>query len=306
LKGTFFVIKNILGAMALAIATISLSACGGGGSTPVSTPITSQSSSKGTVKVSFSVSKPVTASAAANTKHVDFVDKNSSSYNIYLNTASVASGAIAASNPACTAQSGGGYSCSVTFAAPVGSDTIGVILEDSTDYVLSDGETTSNIASGSNAVSVTLNGVATNAFVIPISSTSPNSVTMGIPVSGNFEIADHYLLDGAQDDIITQPGTYSNGPITMVETDSSGILTITGGSVSAPSIFGNNPFTLACTAPGTATVALETGGSGVGSVFGFPYTSSNYPATGTVLWNATVDCNSPASVGVIIDGKTHK
>jgi hypothetical protein len=294
--------NKILGALALCSFLI-LPACGGGGSTPglVSTPVTSQSSSKGTVKVSFVVAKPTTASTSASTKHTDFVDSvNSASYNIYLNTASVASGAIGASNPACVAQTppATGYACSVSFAAPVGSDTIGVILEDSTGYVLSDGETTSNITSGSNTVAVTLGGVATSANVIPISNISPNSVTMGLPVSGYIQPVDHdyYTIGG--------PGNYSDGPLVLVETDSSGILTLTGTSMAAPVNGGNNPFTLACNAPGTATVAVKTGNQyNFGPVFGFPYTASNYPAGSATLWSATITCNSPASVNVTIDGK---
>jgi hypothetical protein len=295
--------KNISLGLAL-VSIMALAACGGGGSTPGTGTSVIPQSKTAKVTVSFSASSSTSKSASTSAVHSDFVSNYSSSYDILLNGAPVASGAIGSSNPDCTAPTppATAYSCSVSFNAPVGSDTFGVVLEDSANQVLSDNQVTDTIVSGSNTVPITLNAVAAKAFVIP-GYNVPSTPTVGTPYSSYVQFVDAYTTSGGlQGDVINGPGTFSNGPLYLVETDPTPILTFSS-PITSPSSSGQNTFTYTCTGPGTANIEwVTTGGSG--PVLGFVYTSANYPVAGTVLWSSTVTCQASGSATIIISKKT--
>ena len=137
--------------LALACAAALLQACGGGGggstSPAVRQPGTSVAgpSQAGTLALTFAPQSSATASAARRSPR--FVSPDAATAAISINGGSATSYNVGPTSALCTTASNT-RTCTIPLTAPIGQDTIGVML-------LSGGATAALLGSGSNSVTVT-------------------------------------------------------------------------------------------------------------------------------------------------------
>lgn len=167
-------------------------------------------------------------------------------------------------------------------------------------YVLTEGQTTLNLQSGTNATStLVLRGVLQSAYLCD-AACDGQAGTYG----ANGYAIKVYVADEAGDaipfqkDASNNPVPFDNGSYQIVEADNNNVVTITqpGTTYNTPgtddhdSLFGEN-ITIACNKVGTTNVeaVLVAGGPSSGSVSGFTYTANNYTAAGSVLGSVGSD-----------------
>jgi hypothetical protein len=314
-----------LAAVALAAG---LSACSGGGggsgapAAPISAPFVA---STGTLSLSFTVATTTapsvsSSSAARAPRYVSpgtaslalydgatlmYVANASSSANlttVYANpasTATVVSGSCNSSNPP---------TCTLTVQASLGAHTFGFVTYSLpqtsantstaptfTGVILAEGELAVTVASGTNAAqTIAPLGVADRAFFtgpVLTQRLNGNGALVGI-------IGTTYTIQYAIDDAstvtngyqIVLPGAYDNGPVTISETDSGNIVTMTPISQSSPpASAGLQSFTVTCQNNGTATITAAAKNKPTTTyASGLTYSATNYP-TGTI-GTTTLQC----------------
>jgi hypothetical protein len=313
-----------LAAVALAAG---LSACSGGGggsgapAAPISAPFVA---STGTLSLSFTVATTtapsVSSSSAARAPR--YVSPGTASLTLYdgatliyvanaasttlttvyanpASTSSVISGSCNSSNPP---------TCTFTVQASLGAHTFGVVTYPTpqtsanlstaptfTGVILAEGELAVTIASGTNAAqTIAPLGVADRAFFSGPALTqrlNGNGALVGI-------IGTTYTIQYAIDDAstvtngyqIVLPGAYDNGPVTISETDSGNIVTMTPVSQSSPpASAGLQSFTVTCQNNGTATItAAAKNKPNTTYASGLTYSATNYPS-GTI-GTTTLQC----------------
>ncbi|MBV8245603.1 MAG: hypothetical protein JOZ38_06760, partial [Candidatus Eremiobacteraeota bacterium] len=207
--------------------SFALAACGGGGG---GNALPSGGGGANHMEsVLFQIVIPRTGSSTA--RKPQFVDAATQSVTVAVNNGSPTTVNTTASSSGCTSTPTK-LTCSITVQAPAGSDTFAVNMysaQNAGGSLLSSGTTTATIGSGSNVVTVTMNGVPTK-LVVSLSNAfpptgSPSTITVNV-------IA--YDATGAQ---IVGPGNYSV-PVTLTDSDTSGHTSLTVNSVAGPSATG--------------------------------------------------------------------
>ncbi len=305
-----------------------LSACGGGGGSgapaaPISAPFVP---STGTLAISFTVASTTAPSAgpsssvARTPRYVSpgtaslalydgptlmYVANASSSANlttVYVNPSTTSTVVSGACNP------GSAPLCTITVQASLGAHTFGFVTYSTpqtsantstaptfTGVILAEGELAATVASGTNAAqTIAPLGVADRAFFtgpVLTQRLNGNGALVGI-------IGTTYTIQYAIDDAstvtngyqIVQPGAYDNGPVTIGETDSGNIVTMTPISQSTPpASAGLQSFTVTCQNNGTATItAAAKNKPNTAYASGLTYLANNYP-TGTI-GTTTLQC----------------
>jgi hypothetical protein len=268
-----------------AVASMSLAACGGGGSSPgAATPPQSapQSTSKARGTLTFKLPN-ITKTATMNSgRKPAYVSPATSSVTLFID--GVAPGTTGTCTPFFFLGT-----CSISFTTTPGTHTFAVETDTGTQ-ILSEGTGSYTLVSGDNTAlaPLTLNGVAVSAFF------DPDFITTGI----------FYIVD-ANGFLISQPGTYDNGPITITSSDTSVATIISPTSLASPApgvvltaTYACSP-TLATSAPFNVVVseaASPTPSIPLSLTPSLSYGPSPPPVLGT---SPTVTCTPSAASGTI-------
>jgi len=217
------------------VASMSLAACGGSGSSPgVATPPQSAAVARGTLKFTFSNTKKVASTNSG--RKPAYVSPGFTNATLLIDSTSNVS------NP-CTAAT-----CTITFTTTPGPPTFAVEIDDG-KYILAEGTQTYTLVSGDNTAQfqstpLTLNGVAYGWF-------------LDAAADGAGTIS---LSDAAGYVIVSAAGNIDNGPITLASSDSS-VATITSANLLPVPLSGYNAFTYQCSptlaAPATFTLVVS-------------------------------------------------
>jgi hypothetical protein len=192
-----------------------------------------------------------------------------------------------------------------------GSHTLGIVETDgpcnaggpcipnTNGYVLTEGQTTLNLQSGTNnTATLVLKGVMQSAYLCD-AACDGQAGTYG---ANGYSIT-AFVADEAGDAIPYQtdasgnPVPFDNGSYQIVEADTKNIVTITqpGTTYSTPgtadhSLYGEN-ISITCNTVGTTQVeaVLLASDPSTGSVTNFTYNANNYPAAGSVLGSVGAD-----------------
>ena len=213
-----------------AVAALSslLAACGSGAgsSNAGGVPATPQQSSSETAAGSIVLfvpdrSTPSAASSATAgaTRKVLFVSPSASSLGVSFNGGTATYTDVSPSSSLCTAASGG-RTCTIPLTAPVGSDTLAIVLYDGAvgaGHVLATGSGTTTATVGASfSVSVTLSPVVTSATSAVYTFSSGSAFSAGTPATATVAFT---LLD-PDGNTITTPTTPSfSTPLTLTSSD---------------------------------------------------------------------------------------
>lgn len=262
-------------------AGVSLAACGGGGggggSTSVPAPHTvapaTAAPSGPTAQVTFRIDGGTTsASSTARTPKYVSPATQSATVSLQGQRAPLGTVNLTPGSPNCTTGTNG-LQCTVTVAAPIGSDTFVIATYDGqngTGNLLSTGTVTQTVAlNATNTVALVLDGVVSTVAVILGSS----SVQAGTPAA----VAVTVVAKDAQNNIIIGPGNYSS-PVTLTNSDTSGVTTLSTTNVAGPA---------------TSVTLNYTGASSLGATItpsagGTPGTAATFTPTGAVFTNYTL------------------
>jgi len=234
-----FVRKQTVIVYALVASAAVFVGCSGGGGSGSSVPTTGgnvPSQTQATGRATFSLTIPAATSASASNRNPQYISSNTQSMSVAVGTGTATPGAPVVSNltpgsPGCTAGAAGGTTCTVTIAAPIGSDTFVVTLYSGTNgsgSILSTGTIAGTVAAATaNTFPLTLGGTVA---AITVSVTNGNNVIPGgyattLPVVVTAKDASGATIIG--------PGNYSN-PITLANADTSGITALSTTTVTSP------------------------------------------------------------------------
>jgi hypothetical protein len=270
-----------------AVASMSLAACGGGGSSPgAATPPQSapQSTSKARGTLTFKLPNTKATATMNSGRKPAYVSPATSSVTLFID--GVAPGTTGTCTPGVPSST-----CTISFTTTPGTHTFAVEADNGTQ-ILSEGTGSYTLVSGDNTAlaPLTLNGVAVLAFF-----------------DFDFAITGLFIITDAAGDFITQPGTYDNGPITIASSDTS-VATITSPTtitspLPAPGVvltatYACSP-TLATSAPFNVVVseaASPTPSIPLSLTPSLSYGPSPPPVLGT---SPTVTCTPSAASGTI-------
>jgi hypothetical protein len=258
------------------ILTAGLAACSGGGASaplgPTMTPpLQTSSSTKATGTLTFVIPSQHQAS---NSRRPDYVSPKTIHAALFIDGATTPAGSAGMENPPAshdqTAQSGPCSStCTINWSTTAGQHTFVLEIDgdecqvasqtcvSQPDIIFAEGKTVAAVSPGSgNVINVTMNGVAVGAGWMADASSTANSVT------GTYAVYD------ADDDLITTPGVFDNGPLSLsvsgtLATGSASVETAAGGTtLGAPDANGNDyPFSVSCSpaANGSFTIVTSMG-----------------------------------------------
>ena len=237
---------RLLSSLAASAAALLLAACGGGGGgsshVPASTPVTSATTvpSGPMAQVTLRIS---TATIPASTQRAPkFVSPSTASATIALQGQPTP---LATVNFMPGSANCNGQQCTVTFSAPVGSDTFVVTTYDQPNGAGNALSTASVVATvvlnATNTVALTLNGVIAQVRVILGSSSVQAGTPAAIPVT--------VVASDAAGNVIIGPGNYST-PVTLTNSDTSNVTQLSPNLVPGP---------------GTAVTLNYNGGSSIGA-----------------------------------------
>lgn len=212
-----------------------LSACGGGGSgassglprtLPAPLPLASPA---GSSSVAISIKIPASSSAVASLRRPAYVSTNTQSVSIAINGATPTVASLAANAPGCVTVAGGGRTCTLSVAAPIGVDTFAETLyatTNGTGAVLSQGKTSATIVAGNaNTVALTLDGVVASLGLTLANASPPEGTAMPIGLTVNFNDASGASIIGS-DPFVT--------PVTLTDSDASGITSLSKTTLNSP------------------------------------------------------------------------
>lgn len=205
--------------------------CGGGGQSTV--PAGGPAPQKGMSSTTFQISIPTTSTSSVK-RSPNYISAGTQSIAITVAVGSATPGAptvanLTSSSPNCSSTPAA-LVCTVSVAAPIGSDTFGVSLysgTNATGSVLSKATMTGTVtASTANTIPIVLNGVVAN---VQISVTDGNNLIPGgyattLPVVVTAEDASGNIIVGG----------YAN-PITLTNSDTSGATTLSTTTLSSSS-----------------------------------------------------------------------
>lgn len=204
-----------------------------------------------------------------------------------------------------------GLVCSAMLAAPTGAQTFGIVVTDGSGFVLDDGKTAQTIVPGTNVVTVSLDPVAASARhllnVNGAQATGDVALSEGTFYSGYVSLFNHQtslikadatanvplVLSGTVDFIDTNDDRAVAPLLTVTSLYGPGVGNLSGpGSSSlwfyAAAANGDIGVTIKCNRPGVTHLATVQ--NGAGSVTGFAYGATNYPAQGAALESFQVTC----------------
>jgi hypothetical protein len=298
---------------AIAMCSLALSACGGGGS--ASAPVPSQpKTASGVGQVAFSIVIPAQTPASAHRKPA-YVSPATQSVSFQVGNGTTQVVAIVPGSANCPAGPNGGYICTADASVAAGANQLLTIktyaTTNGTGAVLSQNTVTVTIvAAQTNPVTVSLNGVAAS---LALAVTPSASVSRCTPSTLT---ATWSALDAAGDPIVG-PGTITNAAgaaVTPTLTTSDAthftIGTPSGNTwpVSYSGAGGTGPMTLSASftgvTTGTAPVAINAGSllftkdGGFIDVFAPPYTGAGTAITNGVYTPVAVRVNSSCTVFV--------
>ena len=316
-----------------------LSACSGGGGSgtpaaPINAPFVA---STGTLSISFTVSTTSAPSSGGGgssaTRAPHYVSPGTASLAVYdgatlIYVANAASTTLTTvyANPASTASVTSGScnsnnppTCTFTVQASLGAHTFDVVTypvpqtsaniataPTFTGVILAEGELPVTVVSGTNAAQTIVPlGVASRAFftgpvlTLRLNGNGPLVGIIGTTYTIQYAIDDSSTVTNGYQ--IVLPGAYDNGPVTISETDSGNIVTMTPVSQSSPpASAGLQSFTVTCQNNGTATItAAAKNKPNATYASGLTYSATNYP-TGTI-GTTTLQCvPNSATLPVIV------
>jgi hypothetical protein len=265
---------------------VSIAACnGGGGNRIVPNAQTATAPAKVTANASFSIHVPSKGTNAAGKPQ--YVSPSTTQVSITVNGGTPVVAPLSPTATGCTSGSSG-FTCTVTVAAPVGTDTFVISLLDADSNVLSTLSTSETIASGAaNNFGIVLGGVIAS-LTISLATTSPvaNGTAQQIALTVNGLDADGNIIAG--------PGNY-NAPISITDSDTSGTTSLSvGGSTPATSV--------SVAAPGSA-VTVNYSGAALSN--GATFTAS-VPGTSvspqSVTLTPTSSSGSSTTISLVISG----
>jgi hypothetical protein len=258
-----------------------LAGCGGGGSSSLpqthAAPVLGGTRS-GPQNVVVSIAVPAAAGGAAALKRGPlYVSAGSQSASIAVNGGTPVIASLAAGSSNCTPATGTSRTCSVTVAAPVGTDTFTEILYPSTNGTgtpLSQNQSTFTIVAGkANVVNMTLNGVVASIALSLDTPAPPLGKAATIPL--------HVTMNDASGATIIGSDPFVNA-ITLTDSDTSGATTLSRTQLASPA----DAAALTVTYTG-ATIASATFGAsatGVAATAVTPATLTPAAATALVDW----------------------
>jgi hypothetical protein len=240
--------------LALVLTTILLAGCGGGGNGGSSTPAAPKSQPQSvTGSVVISIPNGTGSTSSSKVRYPQFVSPNAQSVAMNVNGGSDTIFNVGAGSSLCSTSTAGTRNCTLTFGAPVGSDTFGFLIFSGTNGTgsqLASATTTQTIAAGTPFNFTVAMNAAVGTMIINFTAVT-NSGTMTCPDQSSG-------FNG-----ITE-GCAGSAPMTVTVEDPSGA-TITGTAPFAGpiSVAGNDPSLSAApnqiTAPGQ-TVTLSYSG----------------------------------------------
>ena len=209
--------------------------CGGGGSSgsslqpqvlPTSVPSPATLSSK----VAITIRIPPASSAGASAgRRPRYVSANSRSASIAVNGATPVVIDLSANSSACTPDSGAGRTCTISVAAPVGTDTFAETLfagADATGGLLSTGKTSATVVAGkTNVVTLSLDGVIAALSLSVANATPLEGAPAQIPLTVNFLDASGASIIG-NDPFVT--------PVTLTDSDVSQATSLSKTTLTTP------------------------------------------------------------------------
>jgi hypothetical protein len=171
-------------ALVLSAVLAALSACGGGGSGTVASPSAQQKAAASTVMGSVVLSIPATAPVASSkVRYPQFVSPNAASVTLSVNGGAVQTFDVSATSSLCVT-SAGARDCTLSFAAPVGSDTFVFAIyagANATGKTLASGTQTQPVVAGSPfSFTVAMNAVL-GTIVINLNATQGTSTCQNTP-----------------------------------------------------------------------------------------------------------------------------
>jgi hypothetical protein len=267
-----------------AVASLSLAACGGGGSSPgVATPPQSapQAALKATGTLTFTVPNKNNIASTPNGKKPAYVST-------FLTAAALYIDGVGPTTATCT-----GGVCTVSFSTTAGSHDFGIEIDNGT-AVLAEGTQIYSLHGGNNGAltpTLTLNGVAVSAGTFA-SGVTPGTETFSI-------------LDAAGGTIIP-PGLFDNGPIAITSNDAT-VATITSPtSLASPDPSGSYTVTYSClgtnSTPAPFNIVMNPTSTPAPGPTGItlPPSLSYGPATLPLATSPTITCTpAPATGGPI-------
>ena len=171
-------------------------------------------------------------------------------------------------------------------------------------YVLADGQQTFTFQAGnSNSLSMHLKGVMQSAYICDVD-LQDNPVCDGhigpTQADGTYHlyvvVADENGTGITNQQVNGTSLSFDNGPYSIGEQDNNGIVNITNaGPFTAPGTYRHGLYgeyiKVSCNKPGPTSIAaiLGSGAPSAGPVTDFNYSSSNYPASGSVLGSVGAD-----------------
>ena len=177
--------KHLAGALAIAL----LAGCGGGGSGSAPSAPAAQNVATSTANVSVVIQVPRLATSTS--RSPEYISSGTANVSVTVGALNAAAPCV---SPATT--------CTVSIAAPLGSDTFVVALFDGATNLLATGSTVFTVVANTlNTIPLTFNGVV---HTLNVSLSTP-SITQGAPASSNLTI----VAKDAAGFTILQPGNYT-------------------------------------------------------------------------------------------------
>jgi hypothetical protein len=268
-----------------AVASMSLAACGGGGSSPgAATPPQSapQSASKATGTLKFTLPKRTNSATKNSGKKPAYISPSFTHATLWID----------ATAPPFTASCALDLPCTISFSTTAGTHVLSVEIDDgggASGSILAEGATPPiSFTPGINApTTVTLNGVA---FSASLSNPAPASG------AGTFGVFD------ADANPILSPGLFDNGPITLTASDPGVTITTNPPTLTSPDGVGTDyafTYSGACTVGLAFTIAFNATGTSPSILvaltdpLGLTYGPLVPPLLGT---SGPIPCSSSGSV----------
>jgi sugar lactone lactonase YvrE len=209
---------------AIALVSLVVSACGGGGTGASPGPIAPGSGSSSQGNAVLLIPARTTSSDA---RRPAFVSPSASSVAIAVNGGTPTVADISPTSPLCTTGSGG-RTCSVPFTAINGNDTIAFTLYDAanaTGNVLGTGSSMATVAGAPFSVTVAIGGTVAKVVLTAATSALVLGSSTTVPITINAQDSDGNTIIGS--------APFAS-PVTLTDSDTSGATTLSTTSVTAP------------------------------------------------------------------------
>jgi hypothetical protein len=211
-----------IAATAIALVSLCVSACGGGGTTASPGPAATAGLAQG--HAVLLIPAPTTPSGA---RRAAFVSPSASSVAIAVNGGAATVADISLTSPLCSTGSGG-RTCSVPFSAANGNDTIAFTLYDAANAsgnVLGTGSATATVAGAPFSVTVAIGGTVAKVVLSAATTSLALGTSTTVPITINAQDSDGNTIIGS--------APFAS-PVTLTDSDTSGSTTLSATSIAAP------------------------------------------------------------------------